>query len=101
MSMHPLHTQEWIDAAVAHGVPRNLISGRRTGKSTANALSTLALVIQHPGTKLRVTDHYGTVEASQNLLSMMEKMAALLGLNHIHFNRTDCTVVFENRERKQ
>ena len=99
--MHPLHTKEWIEQFVAQGVPRYEITGRRTGKSTAQALHGLAWVIQHPGTHLRVSDHYGTIEASRHLLSIMATMVALLNLKHIHINRADCTVVFENRERKE
>lgn len=97
--MHPLHTQEWIDAAVASGTPARVVMRRRTGQTTANMLFALSHVIKHPGEVYQINDHYGTREASLNALEMLRGMVEKLGLEHIHFNRANCSVVFENRNR--
>ena len=97
--MHPLHTQEWIDEAVANGVPLREITRRCTGQTTSNMLFALSHVIKHPGEAYQINDHYGTREASLNALEMLRGMVEKLGLEHIHFNRANCSVVFENRNR--
>ena len=97
--MHPLHTQEWTDEAVAAGTPAHVVMRRRTGQTTANMLFALSRVIKHPGEVYRINDHYGTPEANRHALEMLRDMVEKLGLEHIHFNRADCSVVFENRDR--
>lgn len=97
--MHPLHTQEWIDKAVATGMPLYEITRRCTGQTTSNMLFALSHVIKHPGEVYQINDHYGTPAANSCALEMLHGMVEKLGLEHIHFNRADCSVVFENRDR--
>lgn len=95
---HPLLSREEVLTLIAQGMPLNKIMHRRTGKSTAHALSGLAWVIGHPGQVLKVYDHYGTRMANDNLLNMMRDMASKLGLRNLVFNRADQTVMFKNPE---
>jgi hypothetical protein len=84
---------------VAQGNSFNYVAARRIGRTTANMLMLLARVIQNPGVKFTVVDHYGTREANHYALDMLGDMVAKLSLEHIHLNRAECSVIFENRER--
>ena len=93
---HPLMSDEEVDRLLKNGMSLHDVMGRRTGKSTAQALRGLAWVIGHPGQVLKVYDHYGTPMATDNLLNMMRDSADKLGLRNIVFNRADQTVSFGN-----
>lgn len=93
---HPLMSDEEVNRLLRDGMSLHEVMGRRTGKSTAQALRGLAWVIGHPGQVLKVYDHYGTKMATDNLLYMMREMADKLSLKHIVFNRADQTVSFGN-----
>lgn len=97
--MHPLHTEAWLKEAENCGIPRAHIIHRGTGKSTVQSLRVLANAIQNPGVVFRVADHHGTPRATELQLQMIRDMVDKLNLQHIHINRTDQTIVFENRER--
>jgi len=100
MPMHPLHTREWLKDALDNGYSLREITTRRTGRSTVQALCGIAWVIEHPGKVLRISDHFGSTLADRNLMYMMQMIVTGLGLKHIHFNNSDITAIFENRERK-
>jgi len=100
MPLHPLHTRKWIEAFLDNGYSLDEITSRQTGRSTVQALRNIAWLIENPGKVLKVEDHFGTTAASRNLLAMMRQMVMDMELKHIHFNRSDNTAIFENRERK-
>ena len=93
---HPLMSDAEVAAHLAQGMPLYEIMGRRTGKSTVQALRGLAWVIGHPGRVLRISDHHGTEMANRHLLDMMHRTANDLGLRNLVFNQADQTVVFKN-----
>lgn len=62
-------------------------SGRRTGKSTAQALSVLSLAIQNPGKPVTIVDHAGGGKPSQYLAFLVEHIAGTIGLRYIKVKR--------------
>ena len=99
--MHPLHTQKWIDEAVRSGHPLRVVTSRYTGRSTAQALWVLSQVIKNPGVEFKVHDHYPGEKAADFQLQMLREMIDRLELKHIHINRAEQTIIFENRERNK
>ena len=57
--------------------------GRRTGKSTAQALVVLSQAIQNPGEPVTIVDHAGAGRASQHLAYLVEHIADSIGLLYI------------------
>jgi hypothetical protein len=96
--MHPLHSQAWLDAAIASGFPEYEIQRRCTGRSTAQAFLVLFRAIQSPNREIKVHDHHGTDLATRHLLEMIQQMVEKLELKHIHINKVQHTVIFQNRE---
>lgn len=87
---HPLHPQDWVDMLEAQypgGYNQNFY--RRQGKSTAQALIAIATAIQNPYTKVNIRDHYGTINANEHQLRMIEGMIDKLGLEHIKLGKID------------
>lgn len=70
---------------------------RRTGQSTAIALETIARAIQQPHKKVRIVDHHPTVEANRFLANTIANVIGRLGLEHLHVNYAEMTLVFERR----
>lgn len=99
--MHPLHTQEWLAQLVSLDMPFHVATNRRTGKTTAQLLFLLAEVIRNPGKYFKINDHYGSYHANRHACYMLRDMVEKLGLEHIHINIGDHTVIFENRSKKQ
>ena len=91
---HPLLSDEEVAEQIKNGIAYFTIMGRRTGKSTAQALSGLAWAIKNPGTPLRIKDHCGTLQADHHLLDTMRKMVEQLGLRNFVFSHGGCTVTF-------
>jgi hypothetical protein len=98
VQLHPLHEPEWVKEMLRYGMSECELRGRRTGKSTAQALRGLGWVIDNPGRVLHVIDHGGTRASNDYLLCMMSNMAESLGLKHIVFNRANQTATFKRTE---
>ena len=99
MPLHPLHTRKWLMAMLEQGEDVMVIRSRRTGKSTVQALTYIAKAISNPGKPIQLCDHFGTLPATDHLLYMMRDMVDALGLQHIHFDRSARSIIFENRNR--
>ena len=99
MPLHPLHTRKWVESFLEQGYQLSVVRSRRTGKSTVQALTYIAKAISNPGKHIEVSDHFGTPEATRNLLWVMCSMVDVLGLQHIHFDKAAQSIIFENRNR--
>jgi len=99
MPLHPLHTRKWLMAMLEQGEDVMVIRSRSTGKSTVQALTYIAKAISNPGKHIEVSDHFGTPEATRQLLWMMCGMVNSLRLKHIHFDKVAQSIIFENRDR--
>lgn len=90
--MHPLHTEQML-ATWARMDP-NYDPRRRTGRTTALALSLLARAISNPGVPFTAYDHYPTKNADRELLYAAHTIVVRLGWVGFTFNRTETTVRF-------
>lgn len=61
----------------------NIISGRRTGRTTSACLLALHKVISDPGRDYLLFDHHGTAEAREFMARRLQEMVDQLGLEHI------------------
>ena len=75
--MHPLHDPKFIELF-------SELPNRRTGRTTAAALQTIAAAIINPGIKVYVVDHHKTHIANIHMLNMIRDMIAKLEMQHIH-----------------
>lgn len=63
--------------------------GRRTGKSTAFALSCISWMITNPNKPIEILDHYDTRESNRLQLRRIAEMVRDLGLHGFEFNFAD------------
>lgn len=96
MKLNPLHTPEML-------FDRTRYTGcyaepeRMTGRTTALALSLLSHAIVNPHTRVHIHDHHQTREAAVHLATRIHNMILRLGLEHMHVNIRDLTLIFERR----
>jgi len=67
---------------------------RRTGRSTAIALRTIAEAIDNPCKPIKVSDHFDGPHADRFLLGTIGEMIKQLDLNGFVFNQSDRTLRF-------
>ena len=93
---HPLHDERFIELLAEPS--SNQWYGRRTGKSTAQALMYLSSAITNPYTRIPIGDHYGTKQATHHLLCMIEDCVRSLDLKHIKVNKASQYIVFSESD---
>lgn len=90
--LHPLHSIELVHNTLL--MTGHHIGNRRTGRTTAHALSALGAAIANPFVPVVVVDHHGTPQANRHMLTVMRDMADRLGLDHLYFDMNRGTVTF-------
>lgn len=98
MKLHPLHTPEWLNCQVVNTGCYPDIS-RHTGRTTAHCLDVLSKAIRCPGETVRFQDHHPTTEANMHMANKLQDMIGVLGLQHMHINRREFSVVFMRHEQ--
>ncbi len=63
------------------------VAERHTGRSTIQALRCIALAIENPGTKIKVSDHYGTINANKLLCDQVREMVSQMCLRDFTFTQ--------------
>lgn len=75
---------------------------RRSGTTTALAVRTIAIALQHPGTPVVITDHHGTQQMDMYLADMIRRMVYRMELKRITVRKTGpaspCVVFHPDRE---
>lgn len=96
MSLHPLHTEDFlIDQIKASGTYPDRY--RRTSRSTVIALDTIARALAHPGLPVHIRDHHDSAEAHRELAYMIRNYSDSLGLRHLWVNAEKLTLTFERK----
>lgn len=67
---------------------------RRTGRTTAIALETIATCLRNPNKSFKIKDHHDHRIAHRSLAEVIMFMVEALKLERFEFNRTDLTVCF-------
>lgn len=88
---HPLHPEEFIARARAGGY---YDSSRRTGRTTAIALRTIAEAIERPYTKVPIRDHVGTPGMDRYLARMIIDIIKALHLHEMSVDLRGPTLTF-------
>lgn len=86
--MHPLHDADFLALIGKEN------ADRRTGRSTAYALRTIADAILHPGKPIRIVDHYGTQDANRMLAKMIMDIIEKTSLKYLTIRTADLTLTF-------
>ena len=68
--------------------------GRRTGRSTAQALFYIATALNHPGIDIYIIDHADTYSAHRSLQKTIHSIVAKLDLQGFMFNFQEVTFKF-------
>lgn len=68
---------------------------RRTGRTTAIALSTIAEAIRSPGVPVPIKDHHPS--ANQHLAMQIHEYISVLKLQHLHVRPRQLTLTFERK----
>lgn len=84
--LHPLHTPEMISGWIS-STGEYPDQTRRTGRSTAIALNTIADAMNKPFTWIQVKDHHDSVGADENLLALIMDIIDRIGLGHFYYKK--------------
>lgn len=83
-SPHPLHHEIFGVVKRDPRVERQLLQGRRTGRSTCIALRAIAKAIENPGVGVLLVDHHHGNQADFHLSRMVLMMVQSIGMRHLH-----------------
>ena len=79
---NPLHSEEYVLSALRS--PEGYETDMHTGRTTAIAFETIAKAIRSPRTKIGISDHFGTYEATKFLANIIKDIIAQTELKHMY-----------------
>lgn len=101
-ALHPLHTAYMVECMEREPGGYAVHRYRRTGRSTAIALRTIANAIASPGEEIPIEDHHGTRQADKFLADLITVTIRLLSLQKLCVRRRrgsrDLCLVFGGSE---
>jgi hypothetical protein len=84
---HPLHQE--LESMVKQDpwLGWQLLSGRRTGRTTCIALRAIAEAMENPGVGVMLVDHHHGNDADFHLSRMVLAMVQSMGMKHLHVDQ--------------